>query len=583
MKKKYLQKTLALALAGAMSLGMLTGCGGGSDEAADDGAAEGTEEQPADDGAEDAGTEEEAQEPADDGASSETAGIDGWEPFAENVTLRIPVYDRGAEGVPNVSDNYWTHWVQENFGDKYNITVEYVPITRSDVLTSYALLAADQNLPTILMEYDYPKLAQWANDGYLTTYDIGEFAKVAPTYYQRMVDLEQLPYTLMNEECYFALAERPYYDTDYTYVTFYRKDWLDQIGYSEYPTTWAEQKEMYQKLIDEGICEHPLGGQMITGAGVDQNYAFRTFPLDEENWAMYGDYAIPALGDEANKKFLQRENEKYNLGFTDPEYYVTDIETAKANFVNGKSLEYAGYISADVDFLDAFYEQNPDGQLAVKIQATEPDPEGGTVPAYRSNNPFGMMIGFSSMASEDEIKAAWMYMEWMTLEENLFTMQWGVEGENYTVGDDGLPVTVGDYEGDYKQGYNNNKDYWCVTIESRNAGTIEDVIGMVAPAGLPQDFRAELLENYNAMVTAADAGYAVADCNFAVVIEAATEYQETLLSTYTEYRDQLTMCKPEEFDALYDQLAQEYADAGYQEIVDERKQAYEDGMSTKLQ
>ena len=96
-----------------------------------------------------------------------------------------------------------------------------------------------------------------------------------------------------------------------------------------------------------------------------------------------------------------------------------------------------------------------------------------------------MMIGFSSQATEDEIKAAWMYMEWMTQEDNLFTMQWGVEGENYTIGDDGLPVAVADYSGDYTQGYNNSKDYWCVTVEARTAGTIEDVIKAAAPAGYP--------------------------------------------------------------------------------------------------
>ena len=156
--------------------------------------------------------------------------------------MKIPVYDRGAEGVPNVSDNYWTKWIQENFGDKYNITVEFVPITRTDVLTSYSLLAAAEDLPTILMEYDYPKQAQWAADGYLTTYDIDEFAKVAPTYYQRMVDLDQLGYTEMNGDRYFVLAERPYYDTGYTYVMFYRKDWLDQIGYDAYPETWRSRR-----------------------------------------------------------------------------------------------------------------------------------------------------------------------------------------------------------------------------------------------------------------------------------------------------------------------------------------------------
>ncbi|MBP5725707.1 MAG: hypothetical protein J6Y48_01405, partial [Clostridia bacterium] len=63
-------------------------------------------------------------------AAAETAG---WEPFAENVSITVPVYDRGQAGVPNVESNYWTKWIQENFGDKYNITVNYVAIPRSDV------------------------------------------------------------------------------------------------------------------------------------------------------------------------------------------------------------------------------------------------------------------------------------------------------------------------------------------------------------------------------------------------------------------------------------------------------------------
>lgn len=582
MKKKTLQKAMALVLAGVMAMGALTGCGGGSSDSGSSASGSNDNSASTSNNSNTSTEQSSASSGSEESAASGVAGIDGWEAFADNVTLRIPVYDRGAEGVPDVSNNYWTQWVQENFGDKYNITVEFVPITRTDVLTDYALLAADQNLPTILMEYDYPKLAQWADDGYLTTYDIDAFAQVAPTYYQRMVDLDQIGYTLMNGERFFVLAERPYYNTGYTYVTFYRKDWLDQVGYTEYPTTWEEQKALYTALQEAGISEHPLGGHMIAGAGVDQNYAFRTFPLDEANWAAYGDYAIPALGDEANRKFLQRENEKYNLGFTDPEYYVTDLETEKANFVNGKILQFAGYIAADVDFVTAFYEQNPDGELAVQLQALDADAAGGTVPAYRSDNPFGMMIGFSSMASEDELKAAWMYMEWMTLDENLFTMQWGIEGENYTM-ENGLPVSVGDYSGEYTQGFNNSKDYWCVTIEARNAGTIEDVIGMSSPQGVPKDFKDELIENYNRKVQVAEKGYAVADCMFAVVLNAATEYQAPLLSLYTEYRDQLTMCKPEEFDALYDELAQKYADAGYQAIVDERTEAYEAGQSTKLQ
>lgn len=586
MKKNYLQKLMAGALAGVMAMSMLAGCGGGSNDApaAETPAApaESNTETNTDTSAPAAETPAADTPAADTAEASGAAGMEGWEAFADNVTIKIPVYDRGVEGVPAIGENYWETWIQENFGNQYNITVEFEPITRTDVLTSYSLLAAAEDLPTILMEYDYPKLAQWANDGYLTTYDLDQFAQIAPTYYNRMVELDQIQYTTMNDERYFVLAERPYYNTNYTFVTFYRQDWLDQIGLDKYPNNWADEKAMYQKLKDEGICDYPAGGHMASEAGVDQNYAFRAYPQDELTWATVGHYAIPALSSEAQKGFLKRENELYNLGFKNPEYYITDVETDKANFVNGNSLFYSGYISADMDFVSAFYEQNPDGKLGIKISENVVDTAEGTVPyAFRSNNPWGMMIGFSSQATEDEIKAAMMYMEWMTQEENLFTMQWGNEGEHYeTV--DGLPSQI-EYTGsDKTQGFNNNKDYWCVTIEARTAGTIEDVIEASSPKNIPQDFTQDIIDNYKGQVALAESGYSVVDCNFSVVIESEGEYQATLLSLYTEYRDQLTMCKPEEFDALYDELSQKYLDAGYQVIIDEREAAYNAGSSTKL-
>ena len=146
MKKNTLHKVMATALVGAMAMGTLTGCGGSTDAGAD------------------ASTKDTAAvstAASTDAGTAAVAGIDGWEPFASNVTLQIPVYDRGSSGngCSDVENNYWTKWVQENFGDKYNITVEYVGITRSDVMTDYAMLAASQSLPTICMEYDYDKLA----------------------------------------------------------------------------------------------------------------------------------------------------------------------------------------------------------------------------------------------------------------------------------------------------------------------------------------------------------------------------------------------------------------------------------------
>ncbi len=513
-------------------------------------------------------------------ASAEEATA--WEPFAENVTITIPVYDRGQAGVPNVEDNYWTKWIQENFGDKYNVTVKYVAIPRTDVMTKYSMLAAAEDLPTVLMEYDYPKVTQWAADGYLATFNMEDFAAVAPTYYQRMVDNNQLTYTQINGETYFAAALRPYYDTSYTFQSFVRMDWLKQVGYDHVPTTTTEFNDAMQKIKDAGIAAHPAGGVMITGVGSDQNYQWRTWPLDEKEWAMYGDYNIPALGWEPNYKLLKNENYKYNAGLLNPEYYLTGTEDEKTNFINGEYYSYGGYISANMDWLTAFYEANPDAELAIAPVSGKIDTEMGTNPGYRTDNPFGMMVGFSAFASEDQIKAAWMYMEWLTQPENLFPFQWGVEGANFNYDENGLPVTVSDYDGEYKQGFSSNKDYWCITIEARQAGSIEDMIKNNLPHDLPQDFTEDIINWYHDKEAVRDAGWAIDNAKFSVTMEKEGEYQTVLTNLYKEYRDKLTMCAPEEFDALYAQYAQEYLDAGYQEVIDERAAAYDAGNSTHM-
>ena len=578
MKKHLLQKTLAIALTAVMSLGLLTACGGGSGDPTDSNSGAGDTTTVATDGTTKKPEETEDKDPVE----SEEPNDEGlWEAFSETVSLKIPVYDRGVEGVPNVSDNYWTACIQEHFGDTYNVEVTFEPITRTDVMTDYALLASGGDLPTLLMEYDYPKLSQWANDGYLTTFDMDAFKEIAPDYYARMEEQGQLQYSEMNGETYFALAYRPFYDTGYTFQTFVRMDWLEEVGYDHVPATHAEYLDAMKKIQDAGLSEHPAGGSMVTGIGSDQNYAFRTYPQDELEWAMYGDVNIPALGWAPNEALVRRENEKYNLGILNPEYYITDSETDKANFINGTTYNFGGYISSNMDWLTAFYDQNPDAKLAI-APAGQVDEEGGTVPAYRADNPFGMIIGFSSSASEDEIKAAWMYMEWMTQEENLFTMQWGIEGENYNIGDNDLPVSVSDYSGDYTQGFNSSKDYWCVTIEAKNAGTIEDIIRANTPQDLPQNFTDDIIDFYYKRVEQSEEGLAINDAIFAVILEAEGEYRGSLTELYKEYRDQLTMCAPEEFDALYDELTQKYLDAGFQEILDARAAAYEAGDSTKL-
>jgi len=592
MKKNVLQRVFALTLAGAMVAGTLTACGNsdepaGSDSTVGSDASTGTEAS-TDDGAADAET------PADSGdsgsaADSGAAGMDGWEAFAENVTLQIPVYDRGdaGNGCSDVANNYWTAWVQQNFGDKYNITVEFVPITRTAVMADYAMLAAGQDLPTICMEYDYDKLATWQGEGYLQPYDVEQFKTIAPTYWANMEANGLDAYTKLADEDYLLLGQRPYGNTNYTFIRWYREDWLKEAGFTEYPKTYSELYELCGKLVENGH-EAPLGGYKVIGAGVDLNHAFRDYPQDEVEWVTTGDFQVPAMSSTANKRFLKWENALYNAGYKDPEYYLKEQADMEADFINGKCFIYDAYVSSSMNVLNSFYEANPDGDLGIVVCDKEPNYDEtweGYMNSFRPNNLFGAMVAFANDATEDEMKAAMMYMEWMSQEDVLFTMTWGEEGINYTVGEDGNPVAVGDQAGiEQQQGHNNNVDYWMIVTASKTFGSIEKDIAAITPQGIPEDFYQDLLDNYYGQLALYEAGYATPDCLFATAIESANEEGTTLKEDkYPEFRDRVVMCSPEEFDALYDELSQEYLEAGYQAIIDERKAAYDEGLTTHLE
>ncbi|MBQ6787184.1 MAG: hypothetical protein IJO85_05635 [Lachnospiraceae bacterium] len=240
-----------------------------------------------------------------------------------------------------------------------------------------------------------------------------------------------------------------------------------------------------------------------------------------------------------------------------------------------------------MNVLNSFYEKNPDGDLGVIVCSGEftYDETWGVSNSYRPNNVFGAMVGFANDATEDEMKAAMMYLEWLAQEENLFTMTWGLEGVNYTVGEDGNPVAVGDQSGlAEQQGHNNNVDYWMLVTASKSFGNVEQDVAAIAPQGLPEDFTQDILDNYYGQLALYNAGYANSDCLFAAAIDAVTEYGTSLKEeVYPQYRDELTMCSEEEFDALYDTLSQEYLDMGYQAVIDERLEKLNDGLTTRLQ
>lgn len=552
MNRPKLGRLLALMAAGVLTVSMFAGC-------------------------------KKTEKTSDAGSTTQAvAGAAGWKAFDQRITITVPVYDRSKEGYPAVDNNYWTKWVQKEFGDKWNVEVKYVAIPRTDVMTKYSLLIAGGQTPTILMEYDYPKVTQWANDGAMAEINLKDFAQVAPTYYKKMVDNKQLDYTKLNGKDYFVLSERPYYDASYTFATFVRKDWLEKVG-MDIPKSYAEYTKAMDAIKAAGLAKYPQGASLPTAAYVG-NFAFRTNPPKAEEWAQHSSLGTASLSWEPTMKLLKRQNAEYNKGYINPEYDLDkDGNQMKADFINGKLYSYGGYMGANVDWLKAFYDKNPGAKLAINTVYTGGDEQGVIAHAEnRTDNPFGMIVGFSSKATKDQLKAAWMYMEWMSDTKVLFTLENGIENVTYKLDKNGFPVVDGNYRGTEMLNHNNNIDMTCIVHASKVLPTVEDSIKSITPQGLPQDFYNELLANYKANREIADKGWAYTDPIFGTAINSESEYSASLLNLYKEYSVKLVKAKPAEFDALYADLSKKYLAAGYQKIIDERLKAYKDGKTTKL-
>ncbi|NLM11751.1 MAG: extracellular solute-binding protein, partial [Clostridiaceae bacterium] len=149
-----------------------------------------------------------------------TAAQDDGKVFKNRVTIQIPVYDRGVEGQAPVDDNYWTRWIQSEFGDKNNITVEYVAIPRADEVNKFNMLLAAGDAPDIIFHYDFPAAVAYYDAGAIQKIDIDMLKQYAPTYYQKNVDLDMLKYGVLDNEQYFIFASRP---TAYNWLTMIRQ------------------------------------------------------------------------------------------------------------------------------------------------------------------------------------------------------------------------------------------------------------------------------------------------------------------------------------------------------------------------
>ena len=552
--RKQTKRAAAIVMAAAMTTTLLAGCGGSGSSAAASESAEST-------------TSEASSEASTGEAAASGSYTDYSAGFPERVTIQIPVYDRGFENW-NVADNYYTQWVQQEFGEKYNVDVEYVAISRSNEVTDYMQMIAAGTAPDIIMHYDMPQAVSYYDEGAMQDIDYDELAFYAPTYLAKMQETIET-YGTIDDHQAFIFAERdPYY---YNWVTLIRKDWCDQVG-MEVPTTWEELQEVLAAWQEAGLGTY--NHELIIGS-FTYFYPWIEEGTTDEELALYLDLNVAPFTWSATENYLRAFNEMYNAGTLDPNFYLTtDDAMEKGKFVSGECGTYSFYMSNGTDVFTSLLANDPDAEVAI-LNSTPSIVAEGYTPYYYEYPSYGMIMGINSQSTDEERAAVYMFLEWLSQPENLTYMQYGVEGETYTVGEDGINTLVADYTGEAALSQNQNKDYWCLVVESITYGDEEMDLtankSLLAPAG----YEDLIQQSYDMCKANEDAG--LISPIFTSVVESSADYTADLKALWQEAYVACITAAPEDFDATYEEYCQEYLDAGYQDILDEKQELIDAG------
>lgn len=547
--KKGLNRVAAIGMTVAMTVSLAAGCSSKKEEVAVTGGQKAEETK------------------AEESNKGETEGYTDYSNgFPENVTIKIPVYDRSFEDWDPVN-NYYTQWIQKEFGDKYNVTVQYVSINRQKEVADYMQMIAAGNAPDIIFHYDMPQAVNYNSEGAMQELDLNEIKYYAPDYYKKVESVIHDYGTLDGENKFFFAERNAIY---YNWVTLIRQDWLNQVG-MEKPNNREELDEVARAWKDAGLGKL---GEQIVNKSYTYEYPFIGSSPDKKDLNLYLDLNVAPLPWNATENYLKTMNQEFNDGILDPEFYLNADDAAwKADFVAGNVGTYSFYITSNTDVISSLKANDPNAEVSV-ISPTAKSPKGSNAYYYKYP-PYGMIMGINSKTSKEQRAAIWMFLNWMDQPENLFYLQNGIEGVNYTLDDDGIAIPVSDFKGESKLSNNNNKDYWCLVTEIADYGdenkNLTANIRNLAPAG----YEDLVKQSYD--LTKEVEQYGLISPIFTQSLESTGEYASDLTAMWQEFYVDLVTCKPEEFEAKYEEYCKEYLDGGYQEILDEKQSLIDAG------
>ena len=561
------KRLLSMLLAGTMVVSM-AGCTGGDTGAETTGVGTPDPETPVTQQ-----TYEEDHNEIEGGSASEL--VDGK--FAETRKITVEVYDRGNDGGSDPTNNMYTDYIKKGMLEDHNVEVEFVSVGRWSEVDDINNLLAANNAPDICLTYSYPTIQTYADMGGVIDLQnyVVDYKNDIPNLWDWLGTTNMYWDKSVTDGTLWAIEGKR--ANNNRIVTFVRKDWLDKLGLKE-PTTTQEFHDMLVAFKDNAdtllgadadkmvpfSCSVDVGWRaaLIIESKMDPNITDKELYVNG-----FDDRKLTQNGTKDAMKLL---NGWYNEGLMWDEFILHDGDTAEDDMMK------AGYVGAFMHNWDYPFRGGEDSIQANLKRIVGDDAKFVAVDCFEASN--GQYIKYCDSTAgdrkiffpttNDEPLASLLYLDWISDPAHIEYLQCGDEGVTHTVLDDGayaFMTTTGDAI--MNSGQNIDMTITCNGLHlSTDDLTRRSMYNNYPPCD-PEDVKKA--------DDVANNGKKPAKNSKITTIEAETGMGEALNSKRNVLYDNVLKCKPEEFDAQWEEYMTDYLTSGGQAIIDERTEAWE--------
>ena len=503
--------------------------------------------------------------------------------FAETRHITVEIYDRGNDGGSDPTNNMYTDYIKKGMLEDHNVEVEFVKVPRWTETDEINNLLAAGTAPDICLTYSYPTIQTYA--------DMGGVIDLQDLVVDNKNDLPHLWDWLGQTNMYWdksvqdgtlwALEGKR--ANNNRIVTYIRKDWLDTLGLEE-PTTREEFYNCMVAFRDNADTLLGKDAKQMVPFSVSSDVGWRAALLiesfmdpdvtDKELYTLgFDDRKLTQNG---TKEAIQLLNQWYNEDLMWKDFAIAESNTED-------DMMKAGYVGAFMHNWDYPFRNGEDSINANLQRNVGPDAKFVAIDCWENSK--GEYVKYCDSTAgdrkiffpttNDEPLASLLYLDWISDPEHIEYLQIGDEGVTHEKTADGaytfMPATGAAI---MNSGQNIDMTITCNGLHlSTDELTLASLANNYPPCDPADVARANEVAN-NGKKPTKNAKIST--------IDAEEGAGEILNGKRDVIFDKCMSCKPDEFDALWDELMADYLSSGGQDIIDERTEKWEAQYGDKV-